>query len=494
MTRLFVLLLGVLVLIPTAAGARTLAVSTDGLVAGPALTADGRLVVAERARGGLRVVVIDPHGSRPRQDLMFLTAPRRADTFNDIVLTGTGGVVTATVSTLTPPDDPRLGGFLRLSRRATTLLPTIKLASCEGGYAYSDWLQAAGGAGFVATLGEDCEPLGSSAIVHTPAGARTIPSPGEQTSNLHAAGDYLAWAEVTADSSSAYSVVLARASTGRVVLRLPVTGGFGTFGADDLAVGADGTLAWLQDLPRRGCSQAVFAVSPIHPEPRLLSVPGTPCPLGWPYERRPLGLAVAGASVVYPAPPGWVVTDGRGAAHTVGELRAVSNNPGPIAFDGRTLYGINHDCDADRLIAVDAATAGTPSSSPWPVCPVTPAERRRVTVGTDLRVPITLSCPAGCHGTLRLAEERRGRQRLAARADLGGRGRMTVRVRLRRDAIGRAGCGAGLRLRATLYLDPTQFSPTQQMTSPAGVLRVRSRRGCRHLRSPAFTKPPQLLP
>jgi hypothetical protein len=102
---------------------------------------------------------------------------------------------------------------------------------------------------------------------------------------------------------------------------------------------------------------------------------------------------------------------------------------------------------------------------------------------------VKLGCPAGCHGTLRLVQQRALRERVAGLRDVSGRGAFTARVQLPRWAAGLAACGRGVRLRATLYraaLPAVTRAPRTPLD--LGVLRVRSAAPCRHIAGPAFER------
>jgi len=290
-------------------------------------------------------------------------------------------------------------------------------------------------------------------------------------------------------------VVLARASTAAIALRIPVAG----FGAQDLAVAADGTIAWLAPSDPRGCAQAaytqtVYVASFAEPTPRALTGPGAPCAFGSSPSSSHGAMAIAAGRVVYPAGESYAVTDPGGGAHLVSELPANSNGPGPIAFDGHTLYAVRTDCDAERLLAVDVDAAGPPPPAAlqygYPVsCPVAPAGSSRARL-SPRGVTVRVSCPAGCRGTLRLTQEHRRNERLAGRREVSGRGTLTARVPLARYAAGLAGCGGGLRLRA--YLDQTVYPAAQRTTRSIqwlGLVRVSAAGRCRRLAAPPFQFP-----
>lgn len=470
--------------------ARVVATSVTGFVAGPALAADGRLVLGERhGSGDIAAVVIDPAGARAPQTLaVFGAAPRGS--FTAMTLAGTGGVV-GVQRDARVFSEPRIGGSELRSSEGRTLLPSAILGSCPHAFPFSPGFAVAGGVGFAATLGEDCGALGGPIRVHGPGGVVTLPTaPGGQTSLLRAAGHYLAWAEVTPGPPTAFSVVLADALTGTVLVRSPTAG---HLGPDDLAVGADGTLAWIAQARFPGCSGVLFAASAAHPAARELSGPQTPCPFGAGSSSGRGAMAVAGGRIVYPSSPAFAVTDGSGTGSLVADLPALNGAAGPIAFDGRTLYGVRNDCDADRLLAVDVTAGGaapTAISSPdGPGCPAARTGSARLRLDRTHAVRVRLACPAGCRGTLRLVQQRGSRERVAGQREVGGRGAISVRVQLAPYAAGLAACAGGLRLRATLYRDALPMPTRNPRTALAlGVLRVRSSERCRHGAGPGFER------
>ena len=470
--------------------ARVVATSTTGFVAGPALAADGRLVVGERHGGGdIAAVVIDPAGARAPQTLaVFAAAP--AGSLTSVTLTGTGGVV-GVQRDARVFGDPRIGGTELRSSQGRTLLPSAVLGACPHPFPFSPGFAVAGGGGFAATLGEDCGAVGGPIRVHGLGGVVTLPAaPGGQTSLLRAAGRYVAWAEVTPGPPIAYAVVLADALTGTVLLRIPTAG---HLGADDLAVGADGTLAWIAEARFPGCAGVLFAASVAQPAARELSGPQTPCPFGAGSHSGHGAIAIAGGRVVYPSSPAFAVTDGSGTGNLVADLPALNGAAGPIAFDGRTLYGVRNDCDADRLLAADV-TAGGPAPTAvtapdGPDCPAARTGSAHLRLDRTHAVRVTLACPAGCRGTLRLVQQRGARERVAGQREVGGRGALSVRVQLAPYAAGLAACAGGLRVRATLYRDALPLPARNPRTALAlGVLRVRSTGRCRHGAGPGFER------
>jgi hypothetical protein len=482
--------LGLMLAAPAAAGARVVTSFTGGVVAGPVLSSDGRIVLGERqGSGNVPAEVIDPTGARAPQTLATFPAPRVAGWFTQLTLTGTGGVVGVRADVRSFAE-PKIGGTELRSSEGRTLLPSAVLGACTGLYPYATGVQVAGGDGFAATLGEDCAAVGGAIRIHGPGGVRTLPTaPGAQTSHLRAAGPYVAWGEVAYGPPFAYAVVLARATTGEVLMRAPVPG----FGADDIGLGSDGTVAWVAQTGLRGCTSTLFAASAAVPAPHPVTGPNTPCPFGANASALHGAIAVAGGRVVYPASSTYATLDGSGTGHTIGELPVGGATPGPIAFDGRTLYGVRSDCDGDHLLAVDVSVPGTPPAAiapDGPICPATlrGSTRRRLDPRThNLTVP--LSCPAGCHGTLRLVQPRRLRERVAGRIEVSGRGAFVARLQPARFVTALAACGSGVRLRATLYRDHLSAVTEYPRTAlQLGVLRVRVSGRCRHVAAPAFER------
>src|SRR5204863_430637 len=115
----------------------------------------------------------------------------------------------------------------------------------------------------------------------------------------------------------------------------------------------------------------IAVVSPAAPVPRVFKLPDGLCPS----SRSSRSLAVAGERIVYGAIHGYAIGDLQGAARPLAEATPRGGNVGsPVAFDGRTVYVLRPDCDADRLLAVDADAAAGPLPAQGqvqePPCPV----------------------------------------------------------------------------------------------------------------------------
>ena len=468
------------------AQAATIASSVSGYAAGPVLAPDGRVVIGEhRGNGAVRVLAIDP---RTRSSAQLAAFPPLADgrLFTQLNLAGSGHIVTATAGVFGRGSGVAALIPRKLMSRVMTILPTSStLAVCAPATSQLGEF-AAGGDGFVATVGEACAQTRDAVRVRTPQGAYTIPTVlgpddrpdfGVDISDLRATGPVLAWVEMRLPISGpgpTTTLVIARGATGEILLRTPVE-------AFPLALGlgADGTVA----LPSfENC--AIRVVSPAAPGPRDLALPAGLCPL-------PTGTAVvAGGRIVYPATGGYAVTDGTGSARFV---RDTAGSQSALAFDGTTAYATRVDCDADRLIRVDPNAAGPPPGLPLPTlrsCPVRRSGPSRLRATPSGRVGLGLRCPAGCRGTLRLVQQRRrGRERRVATVDYAnGAGRFVVRPRIAPFARALAGCSGGLRVNAVLFPaadDRTAAAPGKGL----GVYRIGSRARCRRGGGPAFRAP-----
>jgi len=367
-----------------------------------------------------------------------------------------------------------------------TVLPGLEsLGSCAPARSQLTELAAAGD-GFVATVGEDCAPDRTTLRIRTPQATHVIRATlgrGDRTDftpdifDLRTTGPMVAWAEMRLPVSGpgpAITLVVARGATGEILLRT-------TLDEIPLAIGlgADGTVVMPSIVD---CSLRV--VSPAAPAPRRIALPAGLCP-------RPSGAAVvAGGRILYSVSGGYVSSDGRGEAHF---LRDTAGSRSAIAFDGRRAYVTRTDCDADRLVSVDPSLAGTLPALPLATlrsCPVRRSSPSRLTSSPSGRVSIGLRCPAGCRGTLRLVQQRRGgRERRVASVDYASpAGRFVVRPKLAAYARRLAACGGGLRVDAVL------FPAADDRTVPArarglGAYRIGSRSRCRRSGGPAFTAP-----
>lgn len=476
-----------------AGAAQVLATSANGFVAGPVRAADGRLVVGERlADGAIRALAVDPLGARAPQTLAtFPAVAQTAARYTTLTLSGSGGVVAASYAQR-EVHDPHAGTADIVLTRARSLLPSAPLASCTARSRFIDEIGVAAGAGFVATTGEDCSSIARQVVVHGAGAARVVPAgAGAQITLVRAAGPYLGWAEIApadpAFVNFTHAVVLARADTGAVLLRAPVGG----LGADDLTVGEDGSLVWARRtaIPGApGCGVTLYAASLAEPAPRALTDPATPCPSVLSSGE----LASTAGRVVYAWGAGWAVTGGATPAHAIAELPASTS--ATVAFDGQRAYATSAACDADRLLAVDVDAAGPAPAPPrlpydQSPCPVTRTSASGVRLGVSRRVGLTLSCPRGCRGTIRLVQEHRGKERLAGSTPVAGQGALAARVVVARYAAALAGCGNGLRLRATLDQRLGSSGAGVVVRQSLGLLRARSAGACRRIAAPPFATP-----
>ena len=468
------------------AQAATIATSATGFTAGPVLAPDGRVVIGEhRGSGAVRVLAIDPRTGSAAQLAAF---PPLADgrAFTQLNLAGSGAIVTATVGVFGRGSGAGALIPRKLMSRVMTILPTLStLALCAPATSQLGEIAAAGD-GFVAIVGEGCAQTRSAVRVRTPQGAYTIPTIlgpddrpdfGVDISDLRATGPMLAWVEMRLPVSGPgprTTLVIARGATGEILLRTPVD-------AFPLALGlgADGTVA----LPSfANCN--IRVVAPATPGPRDLPLPAGLCP-------QPSGAAVvAGGRIVYPTFGGYAVTGGAGSAQF---LRDTAGSRSALAFDGTTAYVTRVDCDADRLVSVDPGVDGSPPPLPLPTlrsCPMRRASPSRLSSTPSGRVSIGLRCPAGCRGTLRLVQQRRGgRERRVGSVDyVSGAGRFVVRPRIAAYARALAGCPGGLRVNAVLF--PAADDRTVAATGKGlGAYRISSRSRCRRTGGPAFRAP-----
>ena len=465
---------------PPAQAADPISFSVTSYEGGPVLAADGRVVIGERmAGGGRKILAIDPR-THVFKELARFPPPADPQTFYVLKLAGSGGIVTATLDLFHDVTDttaeqatPNL-----LSSRALVVLPALApLATCERvAPDFPASIRAAGGDGFVALAADDCGAA-SAAHIRTPNGTHTIPAeaperafPPPEISDLRAAGPFTTWTETRFDGGPKASFVAVRAPTAAVLLRAP--------GARSrYALGTDGTIVTADF---GGCSMRVVTLEPL--AQRTTQLPAGLCPglLG--------DVAVAGGRAVYPVGGGYAVSDLRGAAHPV-ELGVDAVGAAPVAFDGRTVYGVRKRCHDELLLAVDTAV---PVVTPLPLAPppsleTCPVRRRagsgRVRVAPDRRVSIRVRCPAGCRGTLRLVEQRRGRRErvIGSRDFVSAGGSFVLRPRIASFARSLAGCGGGLRAVAQVHRDNS--------TKGLGTYRILSRSRCRRAGGPAFAAP-----
>lgn len=482
-----------------AAGATELASSWRGFEGGPALASDGRVIIGERrGEGALRILAIDP---RTHAAAVVGAFPAiAAGTFPVLKLSGTGGIVTASLDTfdqvgVTDAEQPQP---IARDAHTWTILPSLApLASCAPAASAFPRLDAAGGDDFVATVGDDCGANTSAVKIRTVNGVLTIPvqrGPADgtfapQISNLRASGPMVAWLETrlaSVGSPLTISAVVARGKTGEVLLRAAL----GTVLNLGMGLGSDGTVA--VNVSITPCVMGV--VSPAAPVLRTIALPPSLCANLGGESRGQGAIAVAGGQIVYATYSGYAVVDLHGAAHALADARLRPGRTAPVAFDGRTVFAVRSDCDADRLLAVDAGVRATsaPADTTADPCPLRRSGPGRLRIARDGRVTIALRCTNGCRGTLRLVQQRRGgRERLVGEADYGSAANpVLVRPRIARYARALAGCSGGLRLVARLHpVGDDQTSAGAGRGKGLGAYRIGSRARCRHSGGPPFTAP-----
>ena len=367
-----------------AAGAGVFASSPSGFEGGPALSGDGRVVVGERrGNGARRILAIDP-ATRAVAELASFGPLTEPGTYSVLTAMGTGGVVTAGLSSYRPVTghigEEEQPTPTQLASRMMTVLPALApLAGCAL-LGPPPVLSAVGGENFVATV--QCTGPTPGVRIQTAQATVTIPvAPGPSAlgvpdvSSLRAAGPMVAWVETVLPpppSQLVRTLVIARATTGQVLARtrlnwFPVM----------LGLGADGTVVLMETVTDSPC--AVRVITPAAPTPRRIAL-RTPCgDWGAP-------IAIAGGRFVYGAANGFGVSDLQGSAYTLAEATGRS----AVAFDGRTAYVVRADCDADRLLAVDVDVHGTvlsqtPSrTTPCPVRRAGPARLRVASAGVRI--------------------------------------------------------------------------------------------------------------
>ncbi len=467
------------------AQAASIAMSTAGFTAGPVLAPDGRVIVGEHlGNGALRVLSVKPGTAGAAQLLAFGPLPGPRD-YALLDLDASGATVTGTHSSFRYVGAREVFIGRKLTSRVFTLAPRLEsLGSCAPA-SQLDVLAAAGD-GFVATVGADCSPDRTTLRIRTAQGTHVIRAelgPGDRTdftphiSDMRASGPALAWVEMRLPVSGpgpTFTLVVARGATGEVLLRTQLHDFVYAMG-----LGVDGTVV----LPSLAdCSIGV--VSPAAPVLRRIALPAGLCP-------QPSGASVvAGGRILYPTAGGYASTDGQGAAHFLRDSAGIRSQ---LAFDGTTGYATRLDCDADRLVSVDPDAAGTPPGLPLPTlrsCPVRRSGTPRARLTPTGRVGIRLRCPAGCRGTLRLVQQRRGgrERRVASISYAEAAGTFVLRPRIAAYARALAGCSGGLRVNAVLFPasdDRTVAAPGKGL----GAYRISSRSRCRRTGGPAFTAP-----
>lgn len=477
------------------AAAAVIASSVRGYDGGPALASDGRVVVGElRGNGALRVLAVDP-ATRAVTTLQTFAPVSDPLTYNALVVSGSGGIVTATLRRWREATGVQSGPEqdipVATSSRSMTLLPALAtLFACPKRSPFSE-PDAAGGDGFVATIGSECATTSASVTIRSAAGTLTIPAlpatpvagdpPTPNIRLLRAAGPFVAWTEEhrpVPGGVVARSIVVARGATGQILLRTPIPSY-----PYQLGVGVDGTVAFGTTF----CTIGV--VSPAEPVLRAFKPPQDLCDS----SRSDRSLAVAGGRVVYGALTGYAISDLRDVTRPLADARSRGQTVNsPVAFDGRTVFVVRRDCDADRLLAVDADAAAGPlpalANAPGGTCPLRRSGSGRVRVARDGRVRIALRCAKGCRGTLRLVQERRGgRQRLIGEAAYShGPGTLAVRPRIAGYARALAGCSGGLRANAVVFVSDTSTTPRSSERVSLGAYRIASSARCRR-GGPAFT-------
>lgn len=479
------------------ASAAVIASSVRGFAGGPALAGDGRIVVGElRGNGALGILAIDPR-TRGVTQLTGFAALADPLTYNSLSVTGAGGVVTATVKRWREATGVQSGPEqdipVRRGATATTVLPTLSsLLACprRGLFAETD---AAGGDDFVASIGGECASTSTTVTIRSASGTRTVAVAPDMSSGgepptpniglLRANGPMVAWVEQRRASPGgqiARTVVVARGVTGQVLLRASIPEV-----PFQLGLGADGTVAFSGSF---GCALGI--VSPAAPMLRAVKLPPALCA----FSQDSRSLAVTGGRIVFGASTGYAISDLQGVARPLAEVTPRGGNvASPVAFDGRTVFVVRPDCDADRLLAVDAdAVAGplpTREQTQEHPCPVRRSGAGRVRIARDGRARIALRCAEGCRGALRLVQQRRGRrERTVGQADYAhGPGTVVVRPRIAGYARALAGCSGGLRVSAVLF--PSRNTPRARGPRGLGAYRITSSSRCRRSGGPAFTPP-----
>jgi hypothetical protein len=476
-----------LAIAPAAARAAAIASSVTGFTGGPALAADGRVILGEhRGDGALRILAIDPRSKAKTQIARFapLADPLGLSLLH---LTGTGGVVAGTLDTAHYATGPGTiaGSWKPLYTRTLTLLPSFALVSACPQLPNGLQALAAGGDGFVATVGGGCATDRSAVSFRTATGSFGVPALPEAGDRpdiapdviaLAADGPMAAWVELRVPVSGqgpSLEVVLLDVDTQQLLLRIPL-GGF-VYG---IGLGADGTIA-LPDITT--CS--IRVLSPAAPAIRAVPLPAGLCP------QALLSIGVAGDRVVYQADGGYAVSDLQGDAHWLADG---AGSGSPIAFDGTTAYVLRKDCDADHLLAIDVDAAGAPPPHPahaLSTCRVRRSGASQLRISASGHLKLGLRCPAGCRGTLRLVQQRGGHlERLAGSADYAqSAGTRALAATVAPFARALAGCAGGMHVRAVLYPAADEDVVSKRRTLGSYVLSSRSR--CRRSGGPPFAAP-----
>ncbi len=479
-----------------AAGAAVIGSSSSGFEGGPALAADGRVVIGERRHGdgavrgdgARRILAIDP-STRAFREVAAFAPPQRVfpEIRRVLNVAGSGGIVTALLDTVLQPAAAGQGSALgSTASTSMTVLPTLTALTSCGALGAQAGLDAAAGQDFVATTGDECGPATPAVRLRTQTTTITIPgapAPADIV-GLHASGPMVAWAEVPRATAAAArpTLVLARGATGQILLRIPL-GGLPA----QLGVGADGTVVFSL---QADASCALYVASTATPAVRRLALPsaGGLCPSPAIEPRGQTRIAVVGERVVYQALSGYGVTDLRGRAQALGDATAPATIAGGIAFDGRTVFAVRSRCSEDLLLALDSDVAAQgappPQGQTRAPCVIRRAGPSRLRASRDGVVRVPIRCGStGCRATLRLVQQRSGRaERLIASAGFArsGRGTVVTRMRLPRYARELAGCDRGLLVRAVLW-------PFSEHSRGLGSYRIVSPARCRRGGGPPFT-------
>ena len=325
--------------------------------------------------GARRIIAVDP-ATRAVSELAAFPALIDPQTYPELTVTGTGGIVTAALSvfhTVPKPTNPEeQASPILLETRTMTVLPELAaLGRCTPNVMLAPSLAAAGGTDFVASIGDACWPSSvpsapsrAAVRLRTAAGTLTIPAatgPADQwfapeITDLRVTGPMVAWVETALPALGSQlqrTLVVAGGATGQVLLRVP----FGRFPLM-LGLGADGTVVLTRTVDDFPCAANI--VSPAAPSLRRITLAPPFC-ANW---NAPV--AVSGRRFVYATGGGYGVSDLNGTVHPLTEANGANTGIGgsPVALDGQTAFVVRTDCDADRLLAVDASAPGSGAAGP----------------------------------------------------------------------------------------------------------------------------------